>query len=499
MLEHFSSTAAVATVLVATIATHRRSRAHWFLSGLLCAVTIIFKQTELVLLAAFVALFGLRAITIGGRRSYRAAFPWTLGFILIAGLFLATLALQGALQPFILFVTNAGQLAPLANVAAKLSEIYIWLLRTPALWFSISALVAAFWLRRSPLQLILLWFAAEIAFLFLPPQLDLRPGGFSHYALPISTAAAALSASGAALTWKALEKQRAPRRATILLFVIASVLLMPGWYADYRTNLTGTDYPASSVLQEQRIGEAAALVSAPDKPLLVLGNAVFYHRAQRAPAARFFHWPEYLAQSDLAALAIDSTASALTKAGAGAVLVSRLHLEERLPPDVLAPLWLSWIPAALLSYPYQRDVILFVKRPSPPDDDVALAAFGGDLTLLTLDAQWLDDGNLLVSLRWRADRSPQDSYTVFVHLMNEQQMILAQNDAVPVAGFRPTTTWQEGEAVLDYHWIEVPDDTALNDLQLNVGLYESASGQRLQRENGGTPRDAYRRPLEPVP
>lgn len=499
MLEHFSSIGAVAAVLVASIALYRRSRAYWFVSGLLCAVTIVSKQTELVLLAAFVALFGVRAITIGGRRSFRAASSWTAGLLLVTGLFLVTLALQGALQPFILFATNAGELAPLAHVASKLSEITVWLLRTPGLWLSVPALAGAVWLRRSTLQLIMLWFAAETAFLFLPPHLDLRPGGFSHYALSVSTAATVLSASGTAIMWKALEKRQVARRVTTLLVALAIVLLLPGWYGEYRTNLTGTDYPPSSVQQEQEIGKAAALVSAPDRSLLVLGNAVFYHRAQRTPAARFFHWPEYLAQSDLAPLAIESTTSALASAETAAVLVSRLHLEERLPPEVLAPLRQSWIPATLLPYPYQRDVILYVRRPLPPDDDVALATFGGRLTLLALDAQWLDDGNLLVSLWWRANRSLEVSYTVFVHLLSEQQVILAQNDAIPVTGFRPTTTWQEGEAVLDYHWIEVPHGTELRDVQLNVGMYESTSGERLQREYGGTPRDAFRRPLEPSP
>jgi hypothetical protein len=82
-----------------------------------------------------------------------------------------------------------------------------------------------------------------------------------------------------------------------------------------------------------------------------------------------------------------------------------------------------------------------------------------------------------------------------VHLLSSASELVAQDDSVPVVGFRPTTTWPEDEAVLDYHWLQIPEGLSLENLTLSVGLYEAATGERLPVTAGQADEDAYRQPL----
>ncbi|MCX6046041.1 MAG: hypothetical protein NT075_13100 [Chloroflexi bacterium] len=85
---------------------------------------------------------------------------------------------------------------------------------------------------------------------------------------------------------------------------------------------------------------------------------------------------------------------------------------------------------------------------------------------------------LTVPLIWQALSTPQNSYTVFVHLLNEQGKILAQSDALPQNGYT-TEQWVAGEIVTDTHTIALPVDIPAGRYRLEVGLYDAISGQRL--------------------
>lgn len=90
------------------------------------------------------------------------------------------------------------------------------------------------------------------------------------------------------------------------------------------------------------------------------------------------------------------------------------------------------------------------------------------------------DDTVDISLFWRsAAENIPDSYTVFLHLANEQDQILAQGDGLPVGGFRPTTSWRQGEVIIDDHTIQVPSELAPGAYNLWAGLFNPATGERL--------------------
>ena len=93
--------------------------------------------------------------------------------------------------------------------------------------------------------------------------------------------------------------------------------------------------------------------------------------------------------------------------------------------------------------------------------------------------------NLLspISLLWRAEAETPTSYRVFIHLVNADGQILAQADGEPANWTRPTTGWVPGEYILDDHMLALPPDLP-PDASLRIGLYDPATGQRLQTEDG---------------
>jgi hypothetical protein len=85
---------------------------------------------------------------------------------------------------------------------------------------------------------------------------------------------------------------------------------------------------------------------------------------------------------------------------------------------------------------------------------------------------------LTVTLHWRAQRTAERSYVVFVHLVAEGQ-IIAQSDQAPNQGARPTTGWLPGEFIADTHVLTLPSETEPGRYTLVIGLYDPATDQRL--------------------
>jgi 4-amino-4-deoxy-L-arabinose transferase-like glycosyltransferase len=89
-----------------------------------------------------------------------------------------------------------------------------------------------------------------------------------------------------------------------------------------------------------------------------------------------------------------------------------------------------------------------------------------------------------VTMYWRALRPIDTSYVEFVHLIDEQGIMVAQRDTWPGRGMYPTTLWQPGEVIADSLELYVPDGAfAPNNATLKVGLYEQG-GPRLTAQGG---------------
>ncbi|MCA1552919.1 MAG: hypothetical protein LC737_00925, partial [Chloroflexi bacterium] len=89
-----------------------------------------------------------------------------------------------------------------------------------------------------------------------------------------------------------------------------------------------------------------------------------------------------------------------------------------------------------------------------------------------------------LTLVWRNEQPIGKRYKVFVHLLDPRGFVLAQRDAEPVGGSRPTTTWQLGETILDSYGLSVPFGTPPREYTVEVGLYDLETGERLLNERG---------------
>lgn len=95
-----------------------------------------------------------------------------------------------------------------------------------------------------------------------------------------------------------------------------------------------------------------------------------------------------------------------------------------------------------------------------------------------------DGGWLNVRLRWEARRPIPANYTVFVHLRDSQGNVVAQHDGWPVSAYSPTSTWDLQSPVDDRHLVFLPAGLPAGDYPLFVGLYDSATGERVRLADG---------------
>jgi hypothetical protein len=81
-----------------------------------------------------------------------------------------------------------------------------------------------------------------------------------------------------------------------------------------------------------------------------------------------------------------------------------------------------------------------------------------------------------VRLYWHALETPDKNYHSFVHLLDANDTIVAQDDGVPGAA---TLGWLPGEYLADDLIIQIPSSVPAGTYRLGVGLYEPATGLRL--------------------
>jgi 4-amino-4-deoxy-L-arabinose transferase-like glycosyltransferase len=142
------------------------------------------------------------------------------------------------------------------------------------------------------------------------------------------------------------------------------------------------------------------------------------------------------------------------------LLTSNLQPLARL--SVVAPERLFTVPGEI-QYPLQANLA----------DKVAFLGYDLDKTTVQ------PGGTLHLTLYWQALARMETSYTVFVHLLDAQNRIWGQRDNIPVRGTYPTTIWLPGEVVIDEYEIVVDATAPAGKYQLEVGMYDLATMQRL--------------------
>lgn len=91
---------------------------------------------------------------------------------------------------------------------------------------------------------------------------------------------------------------------------------------------------------------------------------------------------------------------------------------------------------------------------------------------------------LPVTLAWRAIGPSTTPFKVTVQLLGPDGRPVAQHDAEPAAGARPTTGWLPDEIIVDRHDLALPPDLPPGAYTLAAALYHPLTAERLPRTGG---------------
>lgn len=109
-------------------------------------------------------------------------------------------------------------------------------------------------------------------------------------------------------------------------------------------------------------------------------------------------------------------------------------------------------------------------------------SLGGSLSLqryAVWDRQAQAGALLYVTLLWEGRDRVDQNYKVFVHLIDGDGQLVAQQDSEPRNGLRPTTTWVPEESITDHVGLWLPLDLPPGQYQLLVGMYDAETLERL--------------------
>jgi len=109
--------------------------------------------------------------------------------------------------------------------------------------------------------------------------------------------------------------------------------------------------------------------------------------------------------------------------------------------------------------------------------------FGEQIRLLgyRLEQSSTTPGNYFrLLLYWEALTQMSESYTFFVHLVDDSGHIWAQADGLPVNGMYPTWAWLKGEIVEDERLIPLEATVAPGRYHVAIGIYQLDTLSRLE-------------------
>ncbi|MCB9077155.1 MAG: glycosyltransferase family 39 protein [Anaerolineaceae bacterium] len=90
-----------------------------------------------------------------------------------------------------------------------------------------------------------------------------------------------------------------------------------------------------------------------------------------------------------------------------------------------------------------------------------------------------------ITVAWQAKQSPLADYTIFAQILEaETNERVAGVDTQPLNGTLPTSTWLNGEVVVDEYLIAVPFDFQPGYYKVIIGLYQPDKGRRLLLADG---------------
>jgi hypothetical protein len=95
-----------------------------------------------------------------------------------------------------------------------------------------------------------------------------------------------------------------------------------------------------------------------------------------------------------------------------------------------------------------------------------------------------ESDRVILTTMWQARSLIQRDYTLFVHLLDANGQLIAQQDQPPQGGHLPTSVWQAGELIHETFEVKVPADKAAQWTTAMIGLYDAATGERAKWASG---------------
>ena len=130
-----------------------------------------------------------------------------------------------------------------------------------------------------------------------------------------------------------------------------------------------------------------------------------------------------------------------------------------------------------------------------PETTEPMAEFGRTIALVTSSVQpnpvYIDPDTgaaLHVQVLWEALSAVDRNLKVFIHLISQDAMGIAQVDESPASVYYPTSRWQSGELFRGDYWLVLPSDAPAGPYRLELGLYDD-DGERLVVSSDDTDRD----------
>jgi 4-amino-4-deoxy-L-arabinose transferase-like glycosyltransferase len=115
--------------------------------------------------------------------------------------------------------------------------------------------------------------------------------------------------------------------------------------------------------------------------------------------------------------------------------------------------------------------------------------FGDQLKLIGADAKLSSaqpGGQNEIVLYWQALKPIEKDYSTFVHLLDANDIIVAQRDMYPGQGLWPTSQMKPGDIIASRYVLNLPATAYAPDhLKWEVGVYDFATQQRLPASSGG--------------
>ncbi|MDO8673721.1 MAG: hypothetical protein Q7O66_20105, partial [Dehalococcoidia bacterium] len=94
------------------------------------------------------------------------------------------------------------------------------------------------------------------------------------------------------------------------------------------------------------------------------------------------------------------------------------------------------------------------------------------------------NSKLGVTLYWEGSKSMKEDYSVLVQLLDSSGKLASQVDGQPAGGAFPTSFWDDGDLVTDFHELPLPNTLAAGQCKRVAGLYILRTGERLRTEAG---------------